>query len=126
MPFTLDPHSGVAVYRQLVDQVRYQIAAGVLKPGDELPSIRALSEPLGVNPMTISKAYGLLERDGWLERRPGRPLVVRGLPADEMRRSRLAQLDEALRPAAALAAQFGVEADEAAARLRKLMAKEER
>jgi GntR family transcriptional regulator len=72
----VDPHSGVPVYRQIVDQVRFQIASGRIAPGDELPSTRALSKRLRVNPMTISKAYGILEDEGVIERRPGLPLVV--------------------------------------------------
>ncbi len=121
MPFVLDPHSGVPVYRQLMDQVRYQIAGGLLRPGDELPSIRALSEPLGVNPMTISKAYNILVREGLLERRPGKPLVVRELGAADLRRSQSDQLRESLRAPAAMARQFGVDPAEAQALFRKLL-----
>jgi DNA-binding transcriptional MocR family regulator len=62
MLIVVDPHSGVPVYRQLMDQIRFHIASGLLKPGDELPSTRALSTELGVNPMTVSKAYSFLER----------------------------------------------------------------
>ncbi len=121
MPFALDPHSGVPVYRQLMDQVRYQIAGGLLRPGDELPSIRALSEPLGVNPMTISKAYNILVREGLLERRPGKPLVVRALAAKELRRSQTEQLRESLRASAAMARQFGVDNERAQRLFRELL-----
>ena len=76
MLFYVDPHSGVPIFRQLMDQVKLSITSGVLEVGAELPSIRSISVPLGVNPMTISKAYNLLVREGVLERRPGRPLVV--------------------------------------------------
>ena len=79
----VDSHSGVPVYRQLIEQVRFQVAAGLLRPGSELPSTRALSQELGVNPMTVSKAYGLLEEEGLVTRRPGLALVVRdGARAD--------------------------------------------
>ena len=78
MIVVVDPSSGVPVFRQLMDQIRLQIASGLLGPGDELPPTRAMSADLGVNPMTVSKAYNLLEREGVLERRPGRPLVVGG------------------------------------------------
>ena len=76
MLFHVDPSNGVPIFRQLMDQVKLSIATGALKTGDELPSIRNLSVPLGVNPMTISKAYNLLVHDGVLERRPGLPLIV--------------------------------------------------
>lgn len=125
MPFVLDPHSGVPVYRQLMDQVRYQVAGGILKPGDELPSIRALSEPLGVNPMTISKAYNILVREGLLERRPGRPLVVMEQAAEQMRRSQTAQLRESLRVPAAMARQFGIDGERAQRLFRDLLEEDE-
>jgi GntR family transcriptional regulator len=125
MAFALDPHSGVPVYRQLMDQVRYQIAGGLLRPGDELPSIRALSEPLGVNPMTISKAYNILVREGLLDRRPGKPLVVRELAAADLRRSRLEQLRESLRAPAAMARQFGIAPGEAQALFGGLLEEDE-
>ena len=75
MLFVVDPHSGVPIFRQLMEQVKLAIASGRLLPGDDLPSVRSLAVPLGVNPMTISKAYNLLEREGILEHRPGKPLV---------------------------------------------------
>ena len=75
MLISVNPHSGVPVYRQLMDQIKFHIASGLMKPGDELPSTRMLSSELGVNPMTISKAYSFLEKEGIVERRPGRPLI---------------------------------------------------
>ncbi|MCB1044886.1 MAG: GntR family transcriptional regulator [Acidobacteria bacterium] len=72
----VEHHSGVPVYRQIIDQVVFHIASGILKVGDELPSVRHLSKQLQVNPMTISKAFSFLEHDGFVERRPGRPLLV--------------------------------------------------
>lgn len=74
--FTLNPHSGVPIYRQLLDQVRRMVASGQLSPGAELPSIRDLAVKHAVNPMTISKAYGLLEAEGLLERNRGKPMTV--------------------------------------------------
>ena len=76
MILVVDPHSGIPVYRQLVEQIRFNVASGVLKPGDEISSTRALSASLGINPMTISKAFVILEQDDVLERRPGRPHIV--------------------------------------------------
>lgn len=76
--FTLDPHSGVPIYRQLLDQVRRLVASGQLKPGTELPSVRDLAVTHAVNPMTVSKAYSLLEAEGLLQRNRGRPMTVSG------------------------------------------------
>ena len=91
-----------------MDQVKFHIASGLLKPGDELPSTRALSSQLGVNPMTISKAYSHLERDGVVKRRPGRPLVVRALEENQLKDSKLHQLRESLRPTVTIVNQLGV------------------
>ena len=96
MLIVVDPHSGVPVYRQLMDQIKFHIASGLLVPGEELPSTRALSSELGVNPMTISKAYSFLEREGVLERRPGRPLVVRAVESEQIRAQKIEQLRQSL------------------------------
>ena len=83
--FALNPSSGVPIYRQIVQQARYAIASGRVEPGDRLPSVRAIATQLGVNPMTVSKAYSTLERAGVVLRRPGIGMVVsdRGAnPAD--------------------------------------------
>jgi GntR family transcriptional regulator len=74
--FTFDPYLGVPIYRQLVEQVRRMTASGQLKPGDELPSVRDLAIAHAVNPMTISKAYGILESEGVLLRQRGKPMQV--------------------------------------------------
>ena len=113
MLITVDPRSGVPVYRQLMDQIKFHVASGLLEPGDELPSTRALSVDLGVNPMTISKAYSYLERDGVVERRPGRPLVVRALDAAQIKESRRHHVRESLRPTVTILNQFGIGRDEA-------------
>lgn len=74
--FILNPASGVPIYRQLVEQVRRLIAGGQLGPGSELPSVRDIAQAHAVNPMTVSKAYALLEAEGLLERNRGRPMTV--------------------------------------------------
>jgi GntR family transcriptional regulator len=113
MLIVVDAHSGVPVYRQLMDQIRFHIASGLMKPGDELPSTRALSAELGINPMTISKAYSLLEREAVIERRPGRPLVVRAQEADRVREQRLDRLRESLVATVTMVRQLGIEPAEA-------------
>ena len=64
------------IYRQLIDQVRRRIASGQLSAGQEIPSVRELALALAVHPMTISKAYSLMEAEGLLERRRGLSMVV--------------------------------------------------
>lgn len=67
MHFHLQPSSGVPIYKQIVNQVKYAAAGGLLNPGDQLPSVRELSEVLTINPNTVSKAYQELEREGVIE-----------------------------------------------------------
>jgi GntR family transcriptional regulator len=109
MLIVVDPHSGVPVYRQLMDQVKFHIASGLLAPGDELPSTRALSVQLGINPMTISKAYSFLERENVIERRPGRPLVVKAVEDQELRARKIEQVRESLAATVTMVRQLGVE-----------------
>jgi GntR family transcriptional regulator len=117
----VDPSSGVPVFRQVMDQVRFHIASGVLKAGDELPPTRTLSAELGVNPMTISKAYNLLEREGALERRPGRPLAVKAMSDEQMKRSKIDQLRDSLAESARIVRQLDIDRDEAARLFRDLV-----
>ena len=121
MLIVVDPSSGVPVFRQVMDQVRFHIASGLLKAGDELPPTRSLSAELGVNPMTISKAYNLLERDGVLERRPGRPLVVAALAAEDIELEKLDQLRSHLASAVRAARQLKVKPGEAIRVFRELL-----
>ena len=69
--FKLDSKSGVPIYRQIMDQVRHGIASGRLRPGEQLPTVRALAVELAVNPNTVIKAYSLLEQQGVLTTEQG-------------------------------------------------------
>ena len=110
---SIDLHNGVPAYRQIMDQIKLQIATGLLSPGSELPSTRALSAELALNPMTVSKAYGLLERDGILERRRGQTLTVRAVSDSEAQTGRTEPLRQHLAAAAALARQLDIPPTEA-------------
>src|SRR6266700_316948 len=69
--FSIDLHSGVPVYRQLIDQVRSGIASGSLTAGDQLPTVRQLAVDLAINPNTVMRAYRELELGGLLETHQG-------------------------------------------------------
>ena len=71
MDITISVTDGVAIYRQIVNQVKYLVASGLLKPGEELPPIRTLALQLKVTPNTIVKAYGELETSGIVHKRQG-------------------------------------------------------
>jgi GntR family transcriptional regulator len=105
--FTLHPSSGVPIYRQLVEQIRRLIAGGQLPPGAELPSVRELAVTHAVNPMTVSKAYSLLEVEGLLQRNRGRPMTVTaGRKAQASLAQRMKQLEPQARQLATAARQL--------------------
>jgi len=73
---SIDINSSVAVYVQIENHVQFAVAAGRLKPGDQLPSVRELSERLGVNPNTVAKAYRDLEVMGLVYTRRGMGVFI--------------------------------------------------
>ncbi len=123
MLLDLDRHNGLPVYRQILEQVRFLVASGVLRPGEELPSTRALAADHGLNPMTVSKAYALLEQEGVVERRPGLSLVVRAPRGDEQDARRREELERVLGPAASAARQLGLDVETALAVFRQVLAR---
>jgi GntR family transcriptional regulator len=99
LEFEIQPSSGVPIYRQIMDQVRALVASRRLREGDLLPSIRELAGELGVNMMTVSKAYNRLDVEKILERVRGTGMRVRAIPVSggvRERQKELAPLAEAL------------------------------
>ncbi|MCL5269953.1 MAG: GntR family transcriptional regulator [bacterium] len=72
MYIELNYKSGKPSYLQIIEQVKLALATGALRPGDQLPSIRALAEQLRLNRNTVAKAYGELEHEGVVVTEPGR------------------------------------------------------
>lgn len=98
--YSLNAVSGTPIYRQIVDQTCQLVASGQLPPGEHLPSVRTMAAELGINPMTVSKAYSLLERDGVVTRRRGLGMVVEEAkitPAETIRPQALALVEAARR-----------------------------
>jgi GntR family transcriptional regulator len=75
--FRLDRKSGVPAYRQVVDQVRQALRLGILKPGDQLPTVRDVVKQIAINPNTVHRAYRDLEAQGLTEGRPGSGTFIR-------------------------------------------------
>lgn len=113
MRFTILASAAEPIYRQIVDQVRRHVASGQWRAGDELPSVRALAQAHAINPMTVSKAYSLLEAEGLLERRRGMAMVIADVTPTRRPAQRLALLAPALDAAAVQAAQLGLSARQA-------------
>ena len=115
------PASGVPIYRQLQDQIRSQIAGGRLAAGEFLPSVRQLAQRLAVNPMTISKAYSLLERDGIVELVRGQGMRIKAPSPSANGKARRQVLVPLLQQVAAAAAQLSLSPDEVVAMLKPLL-----
>ena len=115
----VSPASGVPIYRQLIDQVRAHVAGGRLAAEEFLPSVRAVAEELEVNPMTVSKAYSILERDGVVELVRGQGMRVRRSATNgKARRETLLPL---LKQVATTAKQLSMTPEQVVAQLKPLL-----
>lgn len=76
MNFDIRPSSSTPIFRQIIDQVKHFIASGKLRSGDTLPSVRTVALQHAINPMTVSKAYNMLESEGVLVRMRGVGMVI--------------------------------------------------
>jgi GntR family transcriptional regulator len=108
MLLDIDHRSGVPIYRQVIDQIRRQIIAGQLPAGEQLISVRELAAQLNVNPMTVSKAYTLLETEGLVQRRRGVGLFVAEVQTDQKSRTKTNMLEQILAKAVTTAVQLDV------------------
>src|SRR4051812_4778296 len=117
--FSVQPASGVPIYRQLIEQVLLLSASGRLEPGDFLPSVRQVADEVAVNPMTVSKAYSLLERDGVVELVRGQGMRLLAAQPRATMRARLEELAPLLDQIAARARQLAIAPEIAVEELRK-------
>ena len=122
MQFTISPNDALPIYRQIVEQLRRCVASGQCAAGEELPSVRALALLHAINPMTVSKAYSLLEAEGLLERRRGMGMFIATQPQSIQASSRLDLLEPALQAAAAQAVQLGLSASDAVTLFKQCLA----
>ena len=85
------------IYAQIIDGIKEQITAGILRAGDKLPSVRELASELAINPNTIQRSYRSLESDGWIVTVPGKGCFVsaNGNCQEQERKKQLAVFDEA-------------------------------
>jgi len=92
--FKLDPHSGVPVYRQIIDQVQAGLASGTLARGDQLPTVRQVAVDLEINPNTVLRAYRELEIRGVLDTQQGTGTFVSDRPIAENEGERARKLEQ--------------------------------
>ena len=100
------------IYEQICTQIKAQIIAGKLAPGEALPSIRALAKDLRVSVITTKRAYDELEVDGFLYTVAGKGCFVAEKNLDLIREQKLKELEDHLTAAVELAAQCGVSSGE--------------
>lgn len=121
--FHLDAHSGVPVYRQLIDQVLGAIAAGGLPSGDQLPTVRQVAVDLAINPNTVMRAYREMEIRGIVDTQQGAGTFIAeqksGVPEEERSRQLVQLVDELV----ARAGLLGFRVEDVVRRLRERQGK---
>ena len=80
----LDFHSGLPIYTQIVNQIQSQLVNGILKPGDQLPTVRALASELRVNFNTVARAYRILDEARIISTQQGRGTYITEIPPPEV------------------------------------------
>jgi GntR family transcriptional regulator len=121
--FAIDLHSGVPVYRQLIDQVRSGIASGQLTAGDQLPTVRQFAVDLAINPNTVMRAYRELELGGLLETHQGTGTFIAHRKLEKNSAERERQLVQMAGEFAARAGAAGFTLEDLIDRLRDLLPK---
>jgi GntR family transcriptional regulator len=122
MTLHIEPSSADPIYRQIVGQVTRLISAGTCPPGTRLPSVREVAAAHAINPMTVSKAYALLEAQGLLERQRGKGMqVAADHQAITPTETRLQVLQPALQELARQARQLDLNLDQLIEALTPLM-----
>lgn len=112
MFFPIEPNNGVAIYEQIVRQVKFAIAEGTLRPGQLISSVRALSKELAINPNTINRAFQQLQADGALESVRGRGLAVCAAAMESCIEARKSLIAERLRSVLSEALHAGLTSDD--------------
>jgi len=119
--FALNLHSGVPVYRQLMDQVRAAMASGTLASGDQLPTVRQLAVDLEINPNTVMRAYRELELGGLLETHQGTGTFISEKKVEKKSAERERQLNQMVEEFAARAGAAGFKVEEVIERLTEML-----
>jgi GntR family transcriptional regulator len=119
---TIQPNAPEPIYRQIVEQLRRLIASGQLTAGELLPSVRDVAGFHAVNPMTVSRAYGIAEAEGLLERLRGKGMAVAATrKAVQSESQRMALLEAQLQALARQANELELPAEPILRRLAKLL-----
>ena len=125
MELVISNASNLPIYEQIVEGIKRHIAAGELRTGDMLPSIRALAKDLRISVITTKRAYEELEREGFIYTVAGKGCFVAARSTEWIREDLLRQIEEHLQEIARLAAAAGVSGEELGQMLRTLREEEE-
>lgn len=106
-PLNPDP-----MYKQVADQIKDAMAGGILKPEDKLPSIREMTQELGISEITIKRAYADLEHEGYIFTRPGLGSFVAEVNKEKMRKVKLAEIRQELIKILKSGEKFDISADD--------------
>jgi GntR family transcriptional regulator len=117
--FKLDPKTGAPFYRQIIDQIKFGIATGNLKTGEQLPTVRSLAVELKVNLNTVAKAYKELEIQSVLETQQGTGTFISGLKVQIPVKEKNNKLKEICSEFASIAFSYGFSIDDIVTQLQK-------
>ncbi|MCJ7579562.1 MAG: GntR family transcriptional regulator [Candidatus Aminicenantes bacterium] len=117
--FKLDPKSGVPFYRQVIDQIRFGIAAGHLKVGEQLPTVRALAVDLKINLNTVTKAYKELEIQDILETQQGTGTFIGSTEVGIDPKERKSKMKSIIQEFMSIALSYGFSVDEIVQEIQK-------
>lgn len=118
MDLIISNASGKPIYEQICTQIKNVILSGELSPGDALPSIRALAKDLRISVITTTRAYDELERDGFIDRVPGKGCYVAEKNLELVREAHLKQIEDHMNAIVDLAAGCSLTEEEAVEMLR--------
>ena len=120
MFLNINPSNGIAIYDQVVRQVKFAVAQGAVKPGNLVPSVREMARDLAINPNTVARAYQQLQADGVLEQVRGMGLEVAANAVKQCKGERQKLIQDRVRQSLVEAKQSGLGEDE----LRQLVEKQ--
>ena len=112
MFLNINPANGIAIYDQVVRQVKFAVAQGAVKPGNLVPSVREMARELAINPNTVARAYQQLQADGVLEQVRGMGLEVAADAVKQCKSERQKLIQDRIREALAEAKQSGLDGDQ--------------
>ena len=118
MDLIISNASGKPIYEQIYTQIKNAIVSGALSPGDALPSIRALAKDLRISVITTTRAYDELEKDGFIDRVPGKGCYVAEKNLELVREAHLKQIEDHMNEIVTLAAACSLTEEEAVRMLR--------